>query len=386
MSDNPLRKLHDFGQSVWYDNIGRDLLVNGDLERMIRDDGVRGLTSNPTIFQKAIAESDGYDHAIGDLVEMGLGTDELLDTLTSQDVAMAADLLRPVYAQAGHRDGFVSIEAAPSLAYEVEGTIEEARRLRSLVARDNLLVKVPATTHGVEAIHRLISEGLSVNVTLIFSLDRYREVIEAYISGLERLVERRAAGEALSEPREVHSVASFFVSRVDSKVDSALRKMIELTEDQGRVERLRALLGKAAVANAKLAYQEFLQTFSGARWDALAVRGANLQRPLWASTSTKDPEYRDVLYVEELIGPDTVNTMPQVTLDAFRDHGRVAGTLTRDTDEARRQLAELEAEGVSMAEVTAQLESEGVKAFADSFDALRRALDEKRRALVAAGA
>lgn len=385
MTENPLRRLQDFGQSVWYDNIGRGLLVNGTLERLIREDGVRGLTSNPTIFQKAIAATDQYDHAIGDLVEMGLATDGLLDTLMSQDVAMAADLLRPVYAASGHVDGFVSIEVAPSLAYDVEATIAEARRLRRLVGRPNLLVKVPATIQGVQAVQRLIGEGLSVNVTLIFSLERYREVMEAYLSGLERLAERRAAGEHVPDLADVRSVASFFVSRVDTKVDAALQGLLRQTGDDVRKERLRGLLGKAAVANAKLAYQAFLETFRGPRWDALAARGAKVQRPLWASTSTKNPSYRDVLYVEELIGPDTVNTMPQATLDAFREHGVVAETLTKDVDQARRQLAALEAEGIHMAEVTTQLETEGVRAFADSFDALYQALDEKRQALAAAG-
>lgn len=386
MSTNPLLGLRELGQSVWYDNIGRLLLVEGGLEFMIAEDGVAGVTSNPSIFQKAIAETAEYDHAIAGLVELGLGTDQVLDTLTTQDVAMAADMLRSTWSLTGGLDGWVSIEVAPSLAADEDATIAEVHRLRALVARPNLLVKVPATPAGVRAIRRLIGEGQSINVTLIFSLQRYREVMEAYIGGLEELVARRAAGEALPDPAGVASVASFFVSRVDSKVDGRLETLVAAAPDEAARSRLRALQGVAAVANAKLAYQEFLSTFRGPRWEALAAAGARVQRPLWASTSTKNPAYRDVLYVEELIGPLTVNTMPQVTLDAFRDHGVVSTTITARVDEARLQLAELEALGIGMEEVTAQLEAEGVKAFADSFDGLWAAIDAKRVALAAAPA
>lgn len=384
MTRNPLTLLHDQGQSVWYDNIGRDLLVSGALKRMVDEDGVVGLTSNPSIFQKAIADSDDYDEAIAGLVAQGAGVDRILDDLMGDDVGMAADLLRGVFERTETVDGWVSIEVAPSLAYDTEGSVKEAHRLRSLVGKPNILVKVPATFEGLAAIERLIGEGVSVNVTLIFSIERYRAVMEAYLAGLERLVERRAAGDDLVAPEAVRSVASFFVSRVDSLVDKRLAEIAAAEPE--RADTLAALRGGAAVANAKVAYQAFQETFSGPRWAALAAAGARVQRPLWASTSTKNPEYRDVMYVEELIGPDTVNTMPQSTLDAFRDHGQVRVTVTEGVDDARTHLASLEAEGILMDDVTAQLEIEGVKAFADAFDSLVETLRVKREALVAARA
>ncbi|MHB1343052.1 MAG: transaldolase [Thermoleophilia bacterium] len=384
MARNPLTVLQDHGQSVWYDNIGRDLLLSGGLKRMVDDDGVVGLTSNPSIFKKAIAESDDYDEAIAGLVGEGAGVEDILDTLVSEDVGMAADLLHGVFERTETLDGWVSIEVAPSLAYETEGSVAEAHRLRSLVARPNILVKIPATLEGVPAIERLIGEGVSVNVTLIFSIDRYRDVMEAYLSGMEHLVERRAAGEDLPAPGTVRSVASFFVSRVDSLVDKRL--VAAASAEPARAAALGSLRGAAAVANAKLAYQAFLETFSGPRWELLAAAGARVQRPLWASTSTKNPEYRDVMYVEELIGPHTVNTMPEATLEAFRDHGEVRDTLTVGVDGARAHLASLEREGISMADVTVQLEVEGVQAFADAFDSLVETLRAKRSGLIAAQA
>lgn len=384
MARNPLTLLQDLGQSVWYDNIGRDLLLSGGLRRMVDEDAVVGLTSNPSIFQKAIAESDDYDEAIAALVGEGASVDHMLDTLMGGDVGMAADLLRGAFERTDTLDGWVSIEVAPSLAYDTETTVMEARRLRSLVGKPNILVKVPATLEGVPAIERLIGEGVSVNVTLIFSIDRYRAVMEAYLAGMERLVARRAAGEAQPAPGAVRSVASFFVSRVDSLVDRRLEETAAAEPD--RADELRALRGKAAVANAKLAYQAFLETFSGPRWERLSATGARVQRPLWASTSTKNPDYRDVMYVEELIGPDTVNTMPQSTLDAFRDHGEVRATITEGVDDARAHLTSLEGVGIAMDEVTARLEIEGVKAFADSFDSLVDTLRVKRDGSRSAGA
>lgn len=381
---NPLLGLKGCGQSVWYDNIERDLILTGGLMKMITEDGVGGITSNPTIFHKAISESSEYDHAISDLVEMGISTAEILDTLVIQDISMAADLLRPTFNSTDTVDGWVSIEVPASLANDVTATLAEVERLRKAVDRPNALVKIPATAEGVRAIRESISRGWSINVTLIFSLDRYREVMEAYLSGLETLVARRAAGEDLPAPATVRSVASFFVSRVDTKIDKRLEEMARTATADGERERLLALRGKAAVANARLAYQEFLRVFQGPRWEALASAGAKVQRPLWASTSTKSPEYSDIIYVENLIGPNTVNTMPQVSIDAYRDHGQVdCGSLNREVEESRRLLGELEAHGVSMAQVTAELEVEGVKAFADSHDKLFAALDEKRQRIAA---
>lgn len=381
MVENPLTRLHTLGQSVWYDNIGRGLLLSGGLQSMIDEDGVVGLTSNPSIFQKAITESTEYDADIQDLVAGGSTTDGILDSLMCRDVGMAADLLRSTWEASGTEDGWVSIEVAPSLALDTEATVAEAHRLRALVGRRNVLVKVPATEAGIQAVRRLIGEGVSINVTLIFALERYNQVMEAYLGGLEQLEAAREAGADVPSLASVRSVASFFVSRVDSKVDARLGKLADESGDATVAHELRNLQGKAAVANAKLAYQAFAEAFRGPRWDALTDRGARVQRPLWASTSTKNPSYRDVLYVEELIGDHTVNTMPQATLDAFRDHGVVAPTLTQGLDQARSQLAAIEAHGISMADVTAQLETEGVKSFADAFTSLWAALDQKRIAL-----
>lgn len=377
VGNNPLRQLGVFGQSVWYDNIGRDLLVSGGLKRMVDEDAVVGLTSNPSIFQKAIADTDEYDGAIADLVAAGADAARVLDALMAEDVGMAADLLRETYDETGSVDGWVSIEVDPTLAYHTESTVVEARRLRTLVGRPNVLVKVPATRQGIPAIERLISDGLSVNVTLIFSIDRYREVMGAYLTGLERLIERRAAGEDLPEPATVRSVASFFVSRVDTLCD-ALLEAAAAGVGAEQADALLALRGQAAVANAKVAYQVFLETFSGPRWEALASAGAKAQRPLWASTSTKNKAYSDVLYVEELIGPDTVNTMPHATLEAYRDHGDPHLTLTEGVEAARRLIGAIESSGVAMSDVTSRLEDEGVAAFAAAFESLMSTLQTKR--------
>ncbi len=380
MGSNPLRQLQGFGQSVWYDNIGRGLLMSGGLKKMVDEDAVVGLTSNPSIFQKAIAATDEYDQAIADLVADGADAERVLDTLMAEDVGMAADLLRATFDDSASLDGWVSIEVNPTLAYDTESTVLEARRLRAMVGRPNVLVKVPATEQGIPAIERLISEGLSVNVTLIFSIDRYREVMGAYLAGMERLIARRAEGEDLPEPATVRSVASFFVSRVDSLCDTLLEAAADAA-GAGQADALLALRGQAAVANAKLAYQAFLETFAGPRWEALASAGAKVQRPLWASTSTKNKAYSDVLYVDELIGPDTVNTMPHATLEAYRDHGEPRVTLTEGVEAARRLIEAIEAAGIAMSDVTSRLETEGVAAFADSFESLMATLRAKRDAL-----
>ncbi len=386
MESNPLTRLRDLGQSVWCDDIGRDMLQSGHLRRLIEEDGVAGVTSNPTIFHKAITAGSTYDQEISDLVSGGAGTEEIMEALMLKDIGLAAAELRPVYEATGSLDGFVSIEVAPGLAYDTMATEADVRRIRALLPHPNVLVKVPATADGVAAIHDLIGSGYSINVTLIFSLERYREVMDAYLSGLEMLAARRSAGEDLPVLHEVRSVASFFVSRVDSLVDKRLDELKTQAGDLGKAAGFyEALKGKAAVANAKEAYRLFRQAFSGPRWEALKAQGANVQRPLWASTSTKNPAYPDVMYVEELIGPDTVNTMPLNTIEAYRDHGRPQERVTVGAEEAGAHLQALEAVGVHMEEVTAQLEREGVRAFAESHEALLAALEEKRRTILGPG-
>ena len=380
--DNPLQRLRAAGQSVWYDNIRRNLILQGELSRMIAEDGVTGVTSNPTIFYKAVSESAEYDEAISDLARAGVGAEQAVEILMAQDIQMAADVLRPVWEETHGKDGWVSIEVAPRLAYDVGGTVLAAERLAYLVDRPNTLIKVPATAAGVEAIRMLIGRGACINATLIFALERYRQVIEAYIAGLEELAARWAAGASVPSVSSVASVASFFVSRIDTLVDAELAARAIEAETAGSPERAAEALrlrGKAAVASAKLAYQLFLEAFTGPRWESLEAAGAQVQRPLWASTSTKNPAYRDVVYVEELIGPQTINTMPQSTLDAFRDHGVVATTLTAGLEEAEATFRSLESLGISMAEVTARLEEEGVAAFSESYEALVEAVAEKMR-------
>ncbi len=369
---SPLARLGDFGQSVWCDDIGRDLLLAGRLQTLIEEDGISGVTSNPTIFHKSIVRSSGYDEEVRRLASEGASAGEIMEALMIEDIRLAADQLRPVYLATGSRDGWVSIEVSPTLAHDVQGTVSEAMRVRALVDRPNVLVKVPATEEGVAAIRDLTAYGCSVNVTLIFSLERYEAVMEAHLSGLEALEARRAAGEAVPLPGQVHGVASFFVSRLDTAVDRRLGDRPELR-------------GRTAVASAKCAYRLFRETFSGARWATLEAFGATAQRPLWASTSTKDPAHSDILYVQELIGPDTVNTMPLATMDAFRDHGVPAETVTAGVDEAAAHLAELRALGIDMFEVAGALEREGVRAFVDSHEALLVALEEKRRTYLAKG-
>ncbi|MDP8936168.1 MAG: transaldolase [Actinomycetota bacterium] len=353
------------GQSPWLDNLKRGYLTSGQLQRLI-DDGIRGVTSNPTIFQKAIAGSADYDDQFESLVKSGVTVEDAYWQMVGDDIHAALDLLLPLYEQSEGGDGFVSIELAPALANDTPGSVEAARVLARRIEHPNLYVKIPATAEGVPAIRQMISEGCSINVTLIFSLARYDDVIEAYLSGLEATDH---------DPVNIHSVASFFVSRVDTEVDRRL-------EGIGTEEAL-ALRGKAAVAQAKLAYELFRRRFSGDRWDALAARGARLQRPLWASTSTKNPDYPDTLYIDNLIGPDTVNTIPDATIAAFEDHGTVARTVDQGVDDAHRVMDRLAAVGVDLDDVGRVLETEGVASFAKSFDELLDVLAEKAAALAA---
>jgi transaldolase len=366
---NNLQRLHaEQDQSPWIDFIDRDLIESGRLARMVAD-GIRGLTSNPTIFAKAVA-SGQYDQLIRREIGAGDGSAEIFEEIATSDVADAADVLRGVYDESGGADGFVSIEVEPSLANDSQGTLERARYLWGRVARPNAFVKIPATPAGLPAIEAAIAEGINVNITLMFSVDVYREVARAYIAGLRRRLE---AGE---DVRGIASVASFFVSRVDTKVDKRLEEI--------GTEAALALRGRAAVANAKMAYAAFGEIFDGPEFADLAAAGARVQRCLWASTSTKNPNYRDVLYVEELIGPRTVNTMPLETITAFGDHGQLRRTLDERLDEARATLAAVEAQGISMASVTHELLEEGVTAFAKSFDELIDTIESQRKALAPA--
>jgi transaldolase len=368
MGASRLHQLSELGQSVWIDFLSRDMLRTGELERMMNEDAVVGVTSNPTIFQKAISAGNAYDDQLREVLEEEQDPKEIFIRLASKDVEGALDLLRTVWDKGDGRDGYVSFEVDPGLAYDTEGTIEEAQRLHELIDRPTLFVKIPATEPGLPAIEEMIARGRPINVTLIFSLDRYTEVAEAYIRGLERLVEGGG------DPTHVSSVASFFVSRVDTETDKRLDAI-------GGHERLK---GKLAIANAKLAYQRYKELFAGGRWEALAAKGATPQRCLWASTSTKNPEYRDVLYVEELIGPDTVNTMPKETIEAFQDHGEVAPTLEQGIDEAEGVFEQLKEAGVDYDDVTATLEREGVEKFAESFTELLEGIRSKSGELAAA--
>ncbi len=377
MTENRLRQLHAAGQSVWLDFIDRRILRDGTLERLIRDDALVGMTSNPTIFDKALAEGSAYDAQIASAAA-GISPEALFELIETDDVRTACDLFAPVYEASRGADGFVSIEVSPARAHDAEATIDEAHRLWKTVGRPNVMVKVPGTTEGATAIRRLIADGVNVNVTLLFSVDAHARVIEAYLAGLE---DRVRAGRPVSH---LASVASFFVSRVDGEVDKRLERLADGAREPAVHDAVLALRGKAAVANARHAYRLFLERFSGARWEALSARGARVQRPLWASTSTKNPAYRDVMYVEELVGPDTVNTMPPSTMDAFRDHGQVARRVDADLDAADRLMADLAAAGLSFTDVTDKLLADGVASFQKSFDSLIAGLARKA-ALVTAG-
>jgi len=369
---NTAQQLARIGQSLWYDNIQRGLLNNGEMAGMIARGEIRGVTSNPTIFMNAIAKSHDYDAELIPLAAAGRSAEEIFWQLAIEDIQAAADLFRPLYDETRGGDGYVSIEVNPNLAQDTDLTLAQVRTLWQRVDRSNLMVKIPATLAGIPAIREGVAAGINVNITLIFSRTRYAAVMDAYLSGLEQRV---AAGLPVDG---IASVASFFVSRVDSNIDPRLQAIID--GGGARAEEAAALLGRAAIANARLAYADFKQLFATDRFRALQAVGARLQRPLWASTGTKNPAYSDVLYVEELIGPHTVNTVPPHTLAAFLDHGRVALTLEHGVDEAARALDRLAALGIDMDEVTEQLEREGVQSFADAFAALLKGVEERRRA------
>ena len=369
MPESNLHKLSAVGQSVWIDYLSRDMLATGELARMMDEDAVVGVTSNPTIFQKAISQGERYDEQLKQILDSGeTDAKEIFLQLSSHDVGDALDILRPIWDESSGLDGYVSWEVDPTLAFDRDGTTAEAKRLHDWIDKPNLYVKIPATKPGLGSIEDMIAAGKNINVTLIFSLERHKEVMEAYIRCVERLVE------AGGDPATAHSVASFFVSRVDTETDKRLDAI------GGHDE----LKGKLGIANAKLAYENYREVFSGSRWEALATKGATKQRCLWASTSTKNPDYRDVMYVEGLIGPETVNTMPEETIRAFQDHGKVAETLTQGVDEARKLLDDLAKAGVDYGDVVETLEQEGVQKFADSFEELLEGIREKRGELAPA--
>ncbi len=374
---NPLRALHPLGQSVWCDTISRSLLDSGELRRMIAEDGLRGVTSNPSIFEKAIHGGADYDDEIRTLARAGLSSRQIYEVLAIKDIQGAADRFSALFEATGGADGYVSLEVSPHLAHRTSETVEEARRLWKAVARPNVMIKIPATPAGMPAIRQLLAEGINVNVTLMFSMEHYVQVAEAYLQGIEAL----AASVHLTL---VASVASFFVSRVDTAVDKLLRERERLAPTEAVRETCRRLLGRAAVANARLVYQKFKQIFSGSRFLRLTQEGFRVQRPLWASTSAKNPNYRDVLYVEELIGPDTVNTMPLATLAAFRDHGVALARLEDGLEEAAQTFALLRELGIDMDAVTLKLQGEGLKLFADAFDTLAASIDAKQQAVLSA--
>ncbi len=368
---NPLKALLSYGQSMWLDYIRRDLLTSGKLKALIEEDGLRGMTSNPSIFEKAIAESQLYDDMLNSLASRhDLTVKARYEQIAIRDIQDAADILRPVYQNSNFRDGYVSLEVSPLLALKTQETIEEARRLWKTVNRPNVMIKIPGTPEGLPAIRQAISEGININVTLLFAQEVYEQVAEAYIAGLEDLAKRGG------DLKKMASVASFFISRIDTLVDSMIDDKLKSTKDAGQQTLLGSLKGKVAIANGKLTYQRYEQIFSGPRWEALASKGAQTQRVLWASTSTKNPAYRDVMYVEELIGPDTVNTMPPATIDAFRDHGHLRKSLTEDVPGAQKVMDDLAKAGISIKEVTTKLTADGVKLFADAYHKLLAAVEK----------
>jgi len=367
-----LKKLHDAGQSIWLDFIDRTLLRSGELARRIERESLTGMTSNPTIFEKALAEGHAYDSQLSG-ASPDLSAWELFELVETDDVRAACDVFLPVHERSRGADGYVSIEVSPGSAHSVDETIVEARRLWAAVDRPNVMIKVPGTTEGAAAARRLLADGINVNITLLFSIAAYAEIIESYLAALE---ERAARGLPLST---LASVASFFVSRVDTEAEKRLDALV--AANPARADETKAFRGRVAVANAKLAYALFRRQFSGARWEALAARGARVQRPLWASTSTKNPAYRDVMYVEDLIGPDTVNTMPPATISAFADHGAVERTVDAHVDEERALIARLEASGILLRDITDTLLRDGLASFAKSFDSLIAGLETKRRSL-----
>ncbi len=372
MKANPLLLLQKYGQSVWLDFIRRDLIASGELKRLIDTDGLRGITSNPSIFEKAITGSADYTDILQQLRSQNLSSSEIYERIAIRDIQDAADLLLPVYQATNRRDGYVSLEVSPKLARNIQETIAEARRLWKTVGRENIMIKVPGTPEGASAVRQLIGEGININITLLFSQEAYAKVADAYIDGLEML---QKAGKDVSK---MASVASFFVSRIDALVDSIVSARLKNVSSPQEEKKLRSLLGKVAIANAKQAYQRYDGIFTSARWKALAARGAQTQRLLWASTSTKNPAYSDVLYIENLIGPDTVNTIPPATMDAFRDHGQVSRTLDADVGGADRAMADLAKAGISMQGVTERLLEEAIQLFDDAFTKLLSAIESQK--------
>jgi transaldolase/glucose-6-phosphate isomerase len=363
-SANPLKALLAFGQSPWMDYIRRDLLTSGSLKKYIDNDGLRGMTSNPAIFEKAITGSNVYSDILNSPDAKKLDAKGLFEKIAIRDVQDACDIFKPVYAESKRRDGYVSLEVSPYLANDTKGTIDEARRLWKSVDRPNVMIKVPATPEGIPAIRQLLEDGLNINITLLFAQSAYEQVAEAFLAALEA---RAAKGQDISQ---IASVASFFVSRIDSLIDGKIEEKLKTATDPAQKALLETLQGKIAIANAKLTYKKYHELFAGSRWNALAAKGAQTQRLLWASTSTKNPKYRDVLYVEELIGADTVDTIPPATFDAFRDHGKLRNSLTEKVDAARATMDNLAKAGISMKEVTDKLLLDGVKLFADAFKQL----------------
>src|ERR1700733_1695037 len=361
---NPIKALNDFGQSPWMDYIRRDLLTGGGLKKMIDNDGLRGMTSNPTIFEKAITGGTFYSDITDSPDAKKLDAKGVYEKIAIRDVQDAADIFKGVYADTKGRDGYVSLEVSPLLANNTQGTIDEARRLWKTVARENVMIKVPATPEGIPAIRTLLEDGININITLLFAQSAYEQVAEAYLAALEARVKK---GQDISH---IASVASFFVSRIDTLIDSQIEAKLKTETDASKKALLSSVEGQVAIANAKLTYRKYQELVGGARWEALAAKGGQTQRLLWASTSTKNPKYRDVLYVEELVGADTVDTIPPATFDAFRDHGKLRASLTENVDEAAKTMANLEKAGISMKEATEKLVVDGVKLFADAFHEL----------------
>ena len=368
---NALLGLQKYGQSVWLDYIRRNIILNGELQKLIDQDGLRGITSNPSIFEKAIGGSNDYTDLLTQLGKQGLPTGEIYERIVVRDIQDSADKLLPVYKSTNRRDGYVSLEVSPTLARDTQGTIEEARRLWKAVNRPNIMIKVPGTPEGVEPVRRLISEGLNINITLLFAQEAYIAVAEAYLDGLEAALK---AGKDISG---IASVASFFVSRIDTLVDSTIEERLKTAKGDD-VQLLESVRGKVAIANAKQAYRYYQKMIETPRWKALAARGAQSQRLLWASTSTKNPKYRDVLYIEELIGPDTVNTIPPATMDAFRDHGVLRRTLDSELAAADKTMSDLEKAGISMKQVTGKLLEDAIRLFDDAFTQLHKVVEQKR--------
>ena len=368
--DNPLKGLLAYGQSPWLDYIRRNILLNGDLKKMIDNDGLRGMTSNPAIFEKAITAGDDYNDVIKAADAPSSTAMALYEKIAIRDVQDATDIFRPVYAETKGRDGYVSLEVSPNLAFDTQATIEEARRLWKAVNRPNVMIKIPATPQGIPAIRQALEEGINVNITLLFAQSAYEQVAEAYLSALEA---RAAKNQNLAQ---IASVASFFVSRIDSLVDSTIENMLKTETDSAKTSLLQSLQGKVAIANARRTYHKYQELFGGSRWKVLAAKGAQTQRLLWASTSTKNPKYRDVLYVEELIGADTVDTIPPATFDAFRNHGKLRNSLTEDVAGANKTMSDLEAAGISMKQITDKLLADAVKLFQDPFKQLLDAISK----------